>query len=268
MPFRYIALLLLLTLTFSCTTTEETSYSDVNPTIPVDQFKTYTWITSDTHITKYPLYDNDIAGEYIKKYADEQLSHRGLNLVSKNADAFFRYTVIPERKSETTSTPFFSNGGSSASTPNTISSNASSQNAYANTYPNVPMTNYVPPAYGGFLPTNNGAPANLYYNNPNSPYNTTYYINSYPNNGGNGFPIGTGAPNGYGIPNLGTPYTIAGTVQQQTDFVEVTLIIDLIDRNTQKLVWRGWTVNKYADPIAFGEDLETQVRSVFEKYPK
>ena len=64
------------------------------------------------------------------------------------------------------------------------------------------------------------------------------------------------------------PYTIAGTVQEQTDYMEVTLIIDLIDKNTQKLTWRGWTINKYSDPIAFGEDLETQVSSIFDKYPQ
>jgi len=64
---------MLLAFTFGCTTTGETSYSDASPSIPVGQFKTYTWIANDTHATKYPLYDNEIAGEVIQKYADEQL---------------------------------------------------------------------------------------------------------------------------------------------------------------------------------------------------
>ena len=253
---------------FACTTTQETSYADASSTVPVDGFKSYTWSTADTHAHKNPLYDNELVGAVIERYADEQLSKRGLSKTSASPDAIFRYIILLEKKTETTTTPYFSNGGTYAPNANNVSANINSI-GYANTYPNVPMSgNFIPPAYGGFEPTNQGPPYNAFYNNQASPYNTTYYINNYPFNNGYGFPIGTGAPNGYGIPNMGTPYTIGGTMQKQTEYMEITLIIDLVDKNTQKLVWRGWTVNKYSDPVTFGEDIEQQVQSIFEKYPQ
>jgi hypothetical protein len=93
---------------------------------------------------------------------------------------------------------------------------------------------------------NNGFNNNAYYNN-----NT---INQQPYN-----------PNRpYGYNN--TPYII-GYNQQQVEYNEETLIIDVVDKSLNQLIWRGRAVGSISDEQDLEEQLPKDIQKIFLKYP-
>lgn len=109
-----------------------------------------------------------------------------------------------------------------------------------------------------FIPPYNASaydhPANLYYySNPANLYNPSYYINHYPYYSPYGFPVG--------------PSYHVNSFAQAVKYTEGTLILDVIDRKTGELIWRGWNKEPLTDPATYERDLPGEITSIFRKYP-
>ena len=98
----------------------------------------------------------------------------------------------------------------------------------------------------------NAVNANPVYTNY-SYYRPGYYVGPYYRN--------------YAYSNYFTVPRIAGSGIDQVDYKEGTIVIDLIDRKTNEIVWRG----KAEDVVAPGnldEEIRSYVNAIFEKLPK
>lgn len=60
---------------------------------------------------------------------------------------------------------------------------------------------------------------------------------------------------------------VVGYDIHNVNYTEGNLIIDIIERSTRKIVWRGWTTEDYAAPGDFETDIKTKVHQIFRKYP-
>ena len=96
------------------------------------------------------------------------------------------------------------------------------------------------------------------YNNPYG-YNNQYY--GYGNNNGynnNGYNNSGYNNNGYN----------RGYGQQQVEYMEGSMLIDVIDRRTNELIWRGWTIGTINDEYQVQTEIPTNVHRILSKYPK
>lgn len=55
--------------------------------------------------------------------------------------------------------------------------------------------------------------------------------------------------------------------QQQVTYDEGTLLVDVIDRKANQLIWRGWSVGTLTDEAALESELQGDIRKIFKKYP-
>jgi hypothetical protein len=107
---------------------------------------------------------------------------------------------------------------------------------------------------------------------------TTYYSSygGYPGWGwGGGFGFGYGWGGGFGWGGFYNPYYAFGpgfayggqlTYADQEQYKEGTLVIDLIDSRTQKVIWRGFGVGEvHHDPKKNIEDLPKVVQGILEQ---
>lgn len=62
------------------------------------------------------------------------------------------------------------------------------------------------------------------------------------------------------------PY-ITGYDVQTVNYTEGTIVVDMIDRDTKKLVWRGWSEGAVNDPQAFERKLPKRIHDIFMKFP-
>ncbi|MDB5272274.1 MAG: hypothetical protein JWO58_641 [Chitinophagaceae bacterium] len=110
----------------------------------------------------------------------------------------------------------------------------------------TPVYNY---AYNYNNYNNNG-----YNNNYNRPYNNNIYSNnnSYYNN------------NSY--LSSGTP-VITNYVTQDVPYEQGTLTILIIDRKTNDLLWKGWSVGVVTDESSFEYELPSDIRRLFKQFP-
>jgi hypothetical protein len=114
------------------------------------------------------------------------------------------------------------------------------------------LNNNLPP-YNAYASAYD-SPANLYlYSNPSNYFNSTYYVNQYPYFNNYGYPIPSSY---YQSQNI-----------YQTQFKEGTLIIDVIERNTGKLLWRGWNKDVLYDPNSYERILPGEIIEIFKEYP-
>ena len=88
---------------------------------------------------------------------------------------------------------------------------------------------------------------------------TPVYANPYPFYGYAPF----GYPYGY---YYNYPY-IVGYNTQQMPYTQGTLVIDVIDRKKNQLIWRGWSVGTLTDEQALEAELPNDIHRVFKKYP-
>jgi hypothetical protein len=63
-----------------------------------------------------------------------------------------------------------------------------------------------------------------------------------------------------------TPYLIGYNVKE-IDYNEGTLVIDVIDRKKNQLIWRGWSVGSVSDQQDLEKELPKDIRKIFKKYP-
>ncbi|MEG9326426.1 DUF4136 domain-containing protein [Salinimicrobium catena] len=84
-------------------------------------------------------------------------------------------------------------------------------------------------------------------------YRPGYYVGPYYRN--------------YAYNNYFTIPRIAGTAIEQIPYKEGTIVIDLIDRRTNEIIWRG-RANDVVTPNNLEEELRQYVNAIFEKFPK
>lgn len=70
----------------------------------------------------------------------------------------------------------------------------------------------------------------------------------------------------YAYNNYFTVPRIAGTNVQQVPYKEGTLVIDLIDRRTNEIVWRG-RAEDVVEPNDLEQELRTYVEAIFDQLP-
>ena len=101
--------------------------------------------------------------------------------------------------------------------------------------------------------------SNPVYNNNMMGYQPAYGMN----NGMSGY--NTMRPYGYN----NTPYYQQQPMyqQQQVTYDEGTLLVDVIDRKANQLIWRGWSVGTLTDEAALESELQGDIRKIFKKYP-
>ena len=61
--------------------------------------------------------------------------------------------------------------------------------------------------------------------------------------------------------------SINGYDIQQVDFTQGSIVVDIIDSKTRKLLWRGWTEEDFYKPADFDQTVNGKVRGIFRKYP-
>ena len=54
---------------------------------------------------------------------------------------------------------------------------------------------------------------------------------------------------------------------QQVEYLEGTLLIDVIDRRTNELIWRGWSIGSISNEAQVESELPSDVHRIFSKYP-
>lgn len=94
--------------------------------------------------------------------------------------------------------------------------------------------------------------ANPVYTNY-SYYRPGYYVGPYYRN--------------YAYNNYFTVPRLVGSTVEQVPYKEGTIVIDIIDRRTNEILWRG-RANDVITPTNLEEKLRTYVNAIFEKYPK
>lgn len=84
-------------------------------------------------------------------------------------------------------------------------------------------------------------------------YRPGYYVGPYYRN--------------YAYNNYFTVPRLAGTAIEQIPYKEGTIVIDIIDRRTNEIVWRG-RANDVITPTNLEEKLSNYVNAIFEEFPK
>ena len=100
---------------------------------------------------------------------------------------------------------------------------------------------------------------NNVYNNNSTYNNTGYYNNMYYNNNNNYY-------NNYNN-NINNSPSIVGYKTQDVPYEEGTLTIIMIDRKTNQLIWKGWSVGSITDEQSYEYELPSDIHRVFKEYP-
>ncbi|HXA00811.1 MAG TPA: DUF4136 domain-containing protein [Cytophagaceae bacterium] len=227
---------------------QETAYSDFDRSVNFAAYKTFGWLPSDSSSSNDPVYNNQIVEKNIKSEIERELKKRGYTLDTVNPDLRVKFNLIVEDKLGVISNPVYSNPN-----PNNQLNPIQPYNPFTSNYGAYNSTNYNP-----------------YYNMQSSPYNTNYYANNYPYNGGNGYPVGTisGYSYGYGLPvNYSQGPYIIGNTQQTYQYKQGTIIVDLVERTNRSLIWRGWSSSDITNPSSFENHLDDEVKAIFREYP-
>lgn len=64
------------------------------------------------------------------------------------------------------------------------------------------------------------------------------------------------------------PPMIVGYRTRQIPFKQGTVVITVIDRKKNRMVWRGWGASCIMDPYNFKSELEAKVNAIFKRYPR
>lgn len=216
----------------ACSSVQNT-YSEVSPDADFTTYNTFNWIPRDSSHEINILYENQLVGEKIKKSVNSELISRGLTGEKSNSDLLIQYNIIIEKEEKIVNYPVYSFA------PTTIN-----PGTYPNQYPNPGVPEY---------------PYNYSYNNSYNPLgNYQYeYINTF------NYPFW----NYYGPNTKAYRPVVMGNNFQEIEFDEGTLIIDVIERSSNNLVWRGWSQGNFANPIEFNDQIESLVEYIFQRFP-
>jgi hypothetical protein len=203
--------------------------SDFDRGIDFKQYKTYAWLQRSDSVHNY-FYDNAIIEKNVKMYVNKEMKARGYTVDIQNPDILLEYHSTSQKKTYTVSNPIY----------------------------NTQNSNYNP-AFNNSMNYNYNNMNNNYYNNNynNNNYNNNSYNNQVMNSGYN-------VNRNYAYNN--TPYII-GYNTQQVAYNEGTLLIDVIDRKVNQMIWRGWSVDTLIDEEALEQELPGDIKRIFKKYP-
>lgn len=67
---------------------------------------------------------------------------------------------------------------------------------------------------------------------------------------------------------LPPPPIVVGYRTRQIPFKEGTVVITVIDRKKNRMIWRGWGTSCIMDPYNFKDELESKINAIFKRYPK
>ncbi|MBO9700952.1 MAG: DUF4136 domain-containing protein [Sporocytophaga sp.] len=223
-----------LTLFYGCQpgSNAHTSY---NPDADFSKFRTFAWLPKQLPEQQgeqlndvMSLYNNELIELKIKRMVNSDLLDKGLYLDSLNPDLLFTYSIVMENRERYTNTPLVVN------------------------QPNLA----VPRFYN-------------YFEQPFTMYN--YLTNDY-----NIYPYTTyfGGVNIYNTTPDGIYYgagiyrpQILGNISEKVQYKEGTLVIDVIDRKTNQLIWRGYSSESLNSPSMFENLLPSQINGIMEQFP-
>jgi hypothetical protein len=66
--------------------------------------------------------------------------------------------------------------------------------------------------------------------------------------------------------NYNTVTHISGYEQQQINYTQGTVVVDVIDAKTKSLIWRGWS-ERPVYPETASQELSSDVEKIFKKFP-
>ncbi len=73
---------------------------------------------------------------------------------------------------------------------------------------------------------------------------------------------------GYGMGYYNYPSQIyMGNDIQKVDYEQGTVVVDVIERSTGKLVWRGWSIGDLQNPMQYTNELPNLIYRIFRHYP-
>lgn len=220
-------------MTASCSTAPQ-AYTTAERTIDMGAYKTFAWLprqpleAEQARGSAYELlYDNDITERNIKDRVNAVLISKGMEINVNDPDALFQYHIVIEKREQLINTPIVANP------------------------PNILMPD------PGFI----GTFTNTVYNRLTNDYTVYPYTYHFQQ----GINIYNTTPHGFTYGNPYVPYVI-GNYFEKIDFSEGTLIIDMIDRKTNKLVWRGWSKEAITEPGDFEKHLTPKITAIMELF--
>lgn len=77
----------------------------------------------------------------------------------------------------------------------------------------------------------------------------------------------TGPYQNYYFNDVITVPIYSGRNTEELNFVEGTVVVDVIDREKMEVVWRGWSEDQRHHPLDVMNDLPNYIAQIFEKYP-
>ncbi|MFN3405714.1 MAG: DUF4136 domain-containing protein [Cytophagaceae bacterium] len=228
-----VLMIIMLVFLGACATTTPSAYHSYDTAADFTKYRTFAWITAEKEDCPEPadktLYDNPLIEKHIKQRVSQRLREKGMRLDRDNPQVLINYDIIVENKERIVNIPIIANQPNFAIyNPNIVS-------------PTTPyfMYNYLRNDFTVY-------PYHFHYSGVNI-YNTT--------------------PGGmyYGY-NIMGPYVI-GSHFEKMNFKEGTLVIDVIDRETNSLIWRGWSNEVLHNPAEFEVFLPAQIDQILARYP-
>jgi len=235
--------LLFIVILYSCTSGPQANVSS-DQNVKLNKYKTFAWLPQDkdqcrrVENTLYSeLMNNPITERNIKDMVNTNLIKKGYSIRIDTPDFLIQYKIIVKESEQIVSTPVI--------TSQTNSLNGASTNA-----PFI-LDASVQPTQSNFDRVTG---------------NTTGYPYSYTYSGmGNVIP-GTSGP-AYMPGNSVVNTYIVGSQITKHDFNEGTLILDIVDRRTNELVWRGWSRETLGSPEDFERNLSAQITDIVARMP-
>ncbi len=223
---------LLLLAAGGCSNVYKVLYTDQTENIDFKKYKTFAWLPDDDK--ENTPYHNQIIDNNTKNFFTHEFFVRGLIVNLDTPDVMMQMVITAKDKQKTEQVANPTPTQNQYSNPYANSYNNTNNNPYANPYNN---------SYN-YNPYNNQAtsPQNPYYNpNPNQ------YNYNMPTNYNNNQP---------------TTYTT-----KIVNYTESTITLNVIDRQSKKLVWTTTVEADLYDPTEMRNNLHPAVRSILDSYP-
>lgn len=251
---KYLFVFILMVLINSCTLQQDSNVVYESTGVLVE-YKTFAWLPKDlsqcqraANTVYDDFFNNEITIQGIKSSANEELLRKGYSINVDTPDFLIQYRVVFEKKEHIVSAP-----------------NIINPNVYRGAFNNTqPLTNAP------------GIPFPTTYNRLSGSY-TVYPDNYTYLGGGNIFP----GVNNYnyslngnywgGFYNNGyfyndAPYAVSNYYEKM-DYNEGTVIVDMVDRKTNQLIWRGWSQIVEQNPATAESSIKNKIRDILRKFP-
>ena len=223
---------LIVSILSACTSIQNT-YSEVDPEVDFTQYHTFAWLPRDSSSQINILYESPMVQNKLIEAVSLELMSRGLSPTEETPDLLVQFTIIIEDRQRIISTPQYSYAPVYQNDPN----QPSFIDPYYSPYPYDYSYSFYSPPGNYYYPGVNNLNYRFNYLNYNFPYSNAYR------------PV------------------VTGSNFQQVEFKEGTIIIDVIDRESSSLIWRGWSQGDFINPVEFKSGIDIVVRYIFDRFP-